>query len=274
MTFVTSPGQTDPVRQLSRGPLVASTVHGQPFFNCSRATWVLVTRNLCIYKNSLLNSLMQWSPWPNYCSQTSIKQKTTRQDKTRQQKNCVAFAKAHSLRKGWTVEKWQKVDFSQSLQILKTACWNLHGPKIHPENSRVWWKKNHGLGLHPAWGCVLLGGVSTKCIHLQLNCCYPTFRGCSICGGLGLSFHWQESWRTGGTGKWIRTSHGSGADSLIQLDTSRLGLEAVLVEAVPSTTSSKLKVAISRVPPTDRLRRGLPDPKVFQEWLQTAMKDW
>lgn len=29
----------------------------------------------------------------------------------RQLKNRVAFAKAHSLQEGWTVEKWQKVDF-------------------------------------------------------------------------------------------------------------------------------------------------------------------
>ena len=45
----------------------------------------------------------------------------------RQLKNRVAFAKAHSLPKGWTLEKWQKVDFSdessvelhQSPQILQ-----------------------------------------------------------------------------------------------------------------------------------------------------------
>ncbi|TDH01073.1 hypothetical protein EPR50_G00176450 [Perca flavescens] len=86
----------------------------------------------------------------------------------RQLKNRVAFAKAHSLLKGWTLEKWKKVDFSdessvelhQSPQILQETYWSPHGSEIHPENSEVWWRKNHGLGLHPVWGCVrdLQGG--------------------------------------------------------------------------------------------------------------------
>ena len=87
----------------------------------------------------------------------------------RQLKNRVAFAKAHSLPKGWTLEKWQKVDFSDEssvelhhsrLQILQETYWSPHGSEIHPENSQVWWRKNHGLGLHPVWGCMrdLQGG--------------------------------------------------------------------------------------------------------------------
>lgn len=35
----------------------------------------------------------------------------------RQLKYCVAFVKAHSLEKGWTMEKWQKVDFSDESSI-------------------------------------------------------------------------------------------------------------------------------------------------------------
>ncbi|KAL1268637.1 hypothetical protein QQF64_034000 [Cirrhinus molitorella] len=35
----------------------------------------------------------------------------------RQLKNRVAFAKAHSLLKGWTLEKWQKVDFSDESSV-------------------------------------------------------------------------------------------------------------------------------------------------------------
>ena len=35
----------------------------------------------------------------------------------RQLKNCVAFVKAHSLPKGWTLEKWQKVDFSDDSSV-------------------------------------------------------------------------------------------------------------------------------------------------------------
>ena len=41
----------------------------------------------------------------------------------RQLKNRVAFAKAHSLPKGWTLEKWQKVDFSDESSVeLHHSC--------------------------------------------------------------------------------------------------------------------------------------------------------
>ena len=131
MTFVTSPGQTDPVRQLSRGPLVASTVHGQPFFNCSRATWVLVTRNLCIYKNSLLNSLMQWSPWPNYCSQTSIKQKTTRQDKTTKELCCICQGPqlAERMDSGKVAEGWFFPIAANTEDGLLEPAWTQDSPR-------------------------------------------------------------------------------------------------------------------------------------------------
>ena len=59
--------------------LLLQQSRASPFFNCSRATWELVTRNPCIYENSLSHSLVQWSPWANHCSQTSIKQKTTKE---------------------------------------------------------------------------------------------------------------------------------------------------------------------------------------------------
>ena len=80
----------------------------------------------------------------------------------RQLKNRVAFAKAHSLPKGWkNAGKVAEGGFlrwifcwitSQSPQILQETYWSLHGSEIHPENSQVWWRKNHGLGLHPVWG--------------------------------------------------------------------------------------------------------------------------
>ena len=64
----------------------------------------------------------------------------------RQLKNHVAFAKAHSLPKGWMLEKWQwKSGFlrlifcwitSQSPQILQETYWSPHGSGIHPENSQ------------------------------------------------------------------------------------------------------------------------------------------
>lgn len=63
------------------------------------------------------------------CSKTALSQ---------QPKSCVAFARAHSLQTGWTVEKWQKVDFR--LLIHWTKSIELHPnrrPKVHPEYRKV-----------------------------------------------------------------------------------------------------------------------------------------
>ena len=38
VTFMTSPGQSGPIKQLFEKTVVASAFQGQPFFNCSRAT--------------------------------------------------------------------------------------------------------------------------------------------------------------------------------------------------------------------------------------------
>ena len=81
----------------------------------------------------------------------------------RQLKNRVAFAKAHSLPKGWMLEKWQKVDFSdessvelhQSPQILQETYWSPHGSEIHPEN--------FGGGKILVWGYIQYGGVREIC---------------------------------------------------------------------------------------------------------------
>ena len=88
----------------SGGPFVGSKIQGQPLFHCSRAPRDLVTWSPRVNQNSLSNSVLKWPPWSNQCPETSTEQKTI--------KNRVAFAKAHSLPKGWTLEKWQKVDFS------------------------------------------------------------------------------------------------------------------------------------------------------------------
>ena len=92
----------------------------------------------------------------------------------RQLKNHVAFAKAHSLPKGWTLEKWQKVDFSDESSVelhhsrhkyCRRPTGARIGSEIHPENSQVWWRKNHGLGLHPVWGvreiCRVEGNINS-----------------------------------------------------------------------------------------------------------------
>ena len=87
----------------------------------------------------------------------------------RQFKNRVAFAKAHSLPKGMDAGKVAEGGFlrwifgwitSQSPPILQETYWSPHGSEIHPENSQVCWRKNHGLGLYPVWGCArdLQGG--------------------------------------------------------------------------------------------------------------------
>lgn len=54
---------------------------------------------------------------------------------------------------GWFFFRWIIYwTASQSSQILPKTYWNPHGPKIHTENSQVWWRKNHGLRLHSVRG--------------------------------------------------------------------------------------------------------------------------
>ena len=130
----------------------------------------------------------------------------------RQLKNCVAFAKAHSLPKGKVAEggflRWIFCWItSQSLQILQETYWSPHGSEIHLENSQVWWRKNHGLGLHPVWGCVrdLQGGRQHQLskISRSLSCplTFPTIKGAKLCSRMVLhrilpSLHQSSSrWR-------------------------------------------------------------------------------
>ena len=152
--FSTSPGQAREDRLLARKSKAS------PFSTAAELleTWSpevpVSTRTVCriLSRNGLHGRISAQKPALN----------------KRQLKNCVAFAKAHSLPKGWMLEKWQEVDFSdessvelhQSPEILQETYWSSHGSEIHPENSQVWWRKNHGLGLHPVWGCArdLQGG--------------------------------------------------------------------------------------------------------------------
>lgn len=72
-------------------------------FQLQLSTIELLTRNLCIYKSScwiLSRSGLH--------SQTSVHKPPSNR---KQHEKCVAFTKVYSLQKGWTVEKWQKVDF-------------------------------------------------------------------------------------------------------------------------------------------------------------------
>ena len=92
--------------------LLAQKIQGQPLFHRSRAPRDLVpmsTRTVCriLCRNGLHGRISAQKPALN----------------KRQLKNRVAFAKAHSLPKGWTLEKWQKVDFSNESSVeLHHSC--------------------------------------------------------------------------------------------------------------------------------------------------------
>ena len=159
-TFLTSPGQADPAsNNRSGGPFVGSKIQGQPLFHCSRAPRDLATWSPRVNQNSLSNSVSKWPPWSNQCPETSTEQKTIK-------KPC-GFCQGPQPAKRMAAGKVAEGGFlrwifcwitSQSPQILQETYWSLHGSEIHPENSQ--WRKNHGLGLHPVWGCArdLQGG--------------------------------------------------------------------------------------------------------------------
>ena len=108
-TFWTSPGQADPARQLlertvcwlenprpAHFPLQqSSTTPGHLKSLCQPEQFV----GFC--RNGLHGRISAHKPALNKS----------------QLKNGVAFAKAHSLLKGWTAEKWQKVDFSDKSSV-------------------------------------------------------------------------------------------------------------------------------------------------------------
>ncbi|KAJ0058622.1 hypothetical protein NL108_017991 [Boleophthalmus pectinirostris] len=64
----------------------------------------------------------------------------------RQLKNRVAFAKAHSLLKGWTLEKWQKVDFSDESSVelhhrCRKYCRRPTGARMDPRFTQKTWSE-------------------------------------------------------------------------------------------------------------------------------------
>uniref|UniRef100_A0A8C4HES9 Transposase n=1 Tax=Dicentrarchus labrax TaxID=13489 RepID=A0A8C4HES9_DICLA len=84
----------------------------------------------------------------------------------RQLKKRVAFAKAHSLLKGWTLEKWQKVDFSdESLVELHHSrckyCRRPTGARMDPRFTQKTVK--FGGGKIMVWGYIQYGGVREIC---------------------------------------------------------------------------------------------------------------
>lgn len=84
----------------------------------------------------------------------------------RQLKNRVAFVKAHSLQEGWTVEKWQKVDFSDESSIelhpnRRKYCRRPIGTRMEPRFTQKTVK--FGGGKIMVWGYIQYGGVREIC---------------------------------------------------------------------------------------------------------------
>ena len=80
----------------------------------------------------------------------------------RQLKNRVAFAKAHSLPKGWTLEKWQKVDFSDESSVelhhsRRKYCRRPTGARMDPRFTQKTVKS--GGRKIMVWGYIQYGGV-------------------------------------------------------------------------------------------------------------------
>ncbi|KAL1251764.1 hypothetical protein QQF64_019560 [Cirrhinus molitorella] len=100
------PGRAQtPQDNCSRGPFVGSKIQGQPFSTAAdppRKPGHL--KSLC-QPNSLSDSVSKWPPWSKSVPRSQHKKKG------QLKKNCVAFAKAHSLLKGWMLEKVAKGGF-------------------------------------------------------------------------------------------------------------------------------------------------------------------
>ncbi|KAL1277193.1 hypothetical protein QQF64_023866 [Cirrhinus molitorella] len=78
----------------------------------------------------------------------------------------LAFAKAHSLLKGWTLEKWQKVDFSEesSVKLHHSHCKYCRRPTGARMDPRFTQKiVKFGGGKIMVWGYIQYGGVQEIC---------------------------------------------------------------------------------------------------------------
>ena len=111
----------------------------------------------------------KWPPWSNQCPETSTKQKANKkmccickgpQPAKRMETGKVAEGGFLRWIFGWIT--------SQPLQILQETYWSPHGSEIHPENSKVWWRKNHGQTMifqYSVWGvqeiCRVEGNINS-----------------------------------------------------------------------------------------------------------------
>lgn len=105
--FMTSPGQADPIKLFKR---TVCCFHSpkSALFQLQQSYMRTGHQKSCIYKNSLHAGITAHKPAVN----------------RRQQRKSAGFVKAHSLQKGWTVEKWQKVGFSDesSIELHPSQC--------------------------------------------------------------------------------------------------------------------------------------------------------
>ncbi|KAL1272171.1 hypothetical protein QQF64_031187 [Cirrhinus molitorella] len=86
----------------------------------------------------------------------------------RQLKNRVAFAKAHSLLKGWMLEKWQKVDFSDESSVelhhsCRKYCRRPTGARMDPRFTQK--SVKFGGGKIMVWGYIHLGSPIARCLQ-------------------------------------------------------------------------------------------------------------
>lgn len=84
----------------------------------------------------------------------------------RQLKSHVAFAKAHCLLNGWTLEKWQKVDFSDESSVelhhsRRKYCRRPTGAHMDPRFTQKTVKFDGGKIM--VWGYIKYGGVHEIC---------------------------------------------------------------------------------------------------------------
>ena len=157
--FLTSPGQADPAKQPLGRTVCWLENPSQPLFTAAELheTWSpevpVSTRTVCqiLSRNGLHGQISAQKPALN----------------KRQLKNRVAFAMAHSLPKGWTLEKWQvEGDFSDESSVelhhcRRKYCRRPTGACMDPRFTQKTVK--FGGGKIMVWGYIQYGGVQEIC---------------------------------------------------------------------------------------------------------------
>ena len=167
---MTSPGQADPARQpLGRTVCWLENPRPAPFPLQQSSTRPGHLKSPC-QPEQFVEFCLEMAPWSNQCPETSTEQKTIK-------KTVWLLPRPTACQKDgrWkSGRRW----ISQMNLLLNyiTVSSNIagdllekfppHGSEIHPENSKVWWRKNHGLKrgyIQYQAGCVrdLQGGINS-----------------------------------------------------------------------------------------------------------------